>query len=58
MTIQDKFQTGSFDTDNRSIQSISAFENALKHSVSMRVAAFVVAIDRVTRASEMRGLYA
>jgi glutamate dehydrogenase (NAD(P)+) len=39
-----------------------AFKDVLaksqKHGVSMRVAAFVLAIDRVTRAAEMRGLYA
>jgi glutamate dehydrogenase (NAD(P)+) len=33
-------------------------ETSKQHRVDMRVAAFVVAIQRVTRASEMRGLYA
>ncbi len=36
----------------------SVLETSLQHKVSMRVAAFVVAIDRVAKASEMRGLYA
>ena len=36
----------------------SVLETSQKHAVSMRVAAFVLAIDRVTKASEMRGLYA
>jgi glutamate dehydrogenase (NAD(P)+) len=31
---------------------------ALEYGVSTRVAAFIVAIDRVTRTSELRGLYA
>ncbi|NBX37740.1 MAG: Glu/Leu/Phe/Val dehydrogenase [Planctomycetes bacterium] len=39
-----------------------AFDNVYatskQHEVSMRVAAFVVAIDRVARVSEIRGLYA
>ena len=39
-----------------SFQSVLA--TSLKHKTSMRVAAFVVAIERVTKASEMRGLYA
>lgn len=34
------------------------FDTSREHAVSMRVAAFVVAIDRVAKASEMRGLYA
>jgi glutamate dehydrogenase/leucine dehydrogenase len=29
-----------------------------QYNVNMRIAAFIVAIQRVTRASEMRGLYA
>jgi glutamate dehydrogenase (NAD(P)+) len=33
-------------------------EMSLKHKVPMRTAAFIVAIDRVVRASELRGLYA
>jgi len=33
-------------------------ETSLQHKISMRVAAFVVAIQRVTRVAEMRGLYA
>jgi glutamate dehydrogenase (NAD(P)+) len=36
----------------------SILETSLQYRVDMRVAAFVVAIQRVTRASEMRGLYA
>ncbi len=40
----------------------SAFDNVYvecrKHGVSMRVAAFIVAIDRLVKASELRGLYA
>jgi len=40
----------------------SAFREVLstsqRHDVTMRIAAFVVAIQRVVRASEMRGLYA
>ncbi len=34
------------------------YETSLKHKVNMRIAAFIVAIDRVTKASEIRGLYA
>ena len=34
------------------------YETSLKYHVNMRIAAFVVAIERVTRASELRGLYA
>ena len=33
-------------------------ETMKKKRVSMRIAAFMVAIQRVTEASEMRGLYA
>lgn len=33
-------------------------ETSKRYNVNMRIAAFVVAIQRVTRASEMRGLYA
>ena len=33
-------------------------KQALKHDVPMRVAAFIVAIERVTRTAELRGLYA
>lgn len=36
----------------------SILETSHQHRVNMRVAAFIVAIQRVTRASEMRGLYA
>ena len=36
----------------------SVMTTAGKHDVDMRVAAFIVGIERVTRASEMRGLYA
>ena len=39
-----------------------AFESVLKasieHKVDMRVAAFIVGIQRVTKTAEMRGLYA
>ena len=34
------------------------FGASVQHEVPMRVAAFIVAIERVTRASELRGLYA
>ena len=34
------------------------FETARKHRVDLRIAGFIVAIQRVTEASEMRGLYA
>ncbi len=34
------------------------YETALQYNVNMRIAAFIVAIDRVSRASEIRGLYA
>jgi glutamate dehydrogenase/leucine dehydrogenase len=34
------------------------YQTSLKHKVNMRIAAFIVAIERVTRASELRGLYA
>ncbi len=40
----------------RSFQNV--LSTSLKHNISMRVAAFVLAIERVTRAAEMRGLYA
>jgi glutamate dehydrogenase/leucine dehydrogenase len=33
-------------------------DTSLQYNISMRVAAFVVAIQRVTRVAEMRGLYA
>ena len=33
-------------------------EASLTHEVPMRVAAFIVAIERVTRTAELRGLYA
>lgn len=33
-------------------------ENALRHKVPMRTAAFIVAIQRVAKAAELRGLYA
>lgn len=36
----------------------SILETSKQYNINMRVAAFVVAIQRVTRASEMRGLYA
>jgi glutamate dehydrogenase (NAD(P)+) len=36
----------------------SILATSKQYNVSMRVAAFIVAIQRVTRASEMRGLYA
>lgn len=34
------------------------YDVAKKHRVNMRIAAFIIAIERVTRASELRGLYA
>jgi glutamate dehydrogenase/leucine dehydrogenase len=41
---------------------VKAFHEVLataqNHSISMRIAAFVLAIDRVTKAGELRGLYA
>lgn len=36
----------------------AVLETSLKHKVPMRTAAFIVAIQRVVRASELRGLYA
>jgi len=36
----------------------SVLETSLKHKVPMRTAAFIVAIQRVARAAELRGLYA
>jgi len=41
---------------NGSFQSV--LETSLKHKVPMRIAAFIVGIQRVVRASELRGLYA
>ncbi len=40
----------------RAFQAV--YKASQKHEISMRVAAFVVAIQRVIRAAEMRGLYA
>jgi glutamate dehydrogenase/leucine dehydrogenase len=34
------------------------YETSLKYKVNMRIAAFIVAIERVSKASELRGLYA
>ena len=34
------------------------YETSLKHNVNMRIAAFIVAIERVARGAEIRGLYA
>jgi glutamate dehydrogenase/leucine dehydrogenase len=34
------------------------YETSLKHNVNMRIAAFIVAIERVAKAAELRGLYA
>lgn len=34
------------------------YDTAQKHKVNMRIAAFMLAIDRVTKAAELRGLYA
>ena len=34
------------------------FERSKTHRVNMRIAAFLLAIDRVTKAAELRGLYA
>jgi glutamate dehydrogenase (NAD(P)+) len=36
----------------------SVLETSIQYKINMRVAAFVVAIQRVTRVAEMRGLYA
>lgn len=41
---------------NRAFDSV--YETAQQHKCSMRVAAFVLGIERVNRASELRGLYA
>ncbi|MBU0508085.1 Glu/Leu/Phe/Val dehydrogenase [bacterium] len=41
---------------NRAFDSV--YETSQKHDCTMRVAAFVVAIERVNRAAELRGLYA
>jgi glutamate dehydrogenase (NAD(P)+) len=41
---------------NGSFQSV--LETSLKYKVAMRIAAFIVGIQRVVRASELRGLYA
>ena len=40
----------------RAFQDVLA--SALEHDVPMRVAAFIVGIQRVTRTAELRGLYA
>ena len=34
------------------------YETSLKYECNMRIAAFIVAIERVARAAEIRGLYA
>jgi glutamate dehydrogenase/leucine dehydrogenase len=34
------------------------YQTSLKNQVNMRIAAFIIAIERVTKASELRGLYA
>lgn len=34
------------------------YDRSLRHKVNMRIAAFMLAIDRVTTAAELRGLYA
>ncbi len=34
------------------------YDTSQKFNVNMRIAAFIIAIERVTKASEMRGLYA
>ena len=39
-------------------QLLEVYETAQRRRVTMRIAAFMVAIRRVTEASEMRGLYA
>jgi glutamate dehydrogenase/leucine dehydrogenase len=36
----------------------TVLETSLKYKTSMRTGAFIVAIQRVTRAAELRGLYA
>jgi glutamate dehydrogenase/leucine dehydrogenase len=34
------------------------YDTAKKNKVNMRIAAFMLSIDRVTKAAELRGLYA
>ena len=41
---------------NRAFDAV--YETAVNRNLSMRMAAFVVGIERVVRASEARGLYA
>ena len=53
---EDRVQQDLLRTMKRSFQGVLA--TSLKHNVPMRVAAFVVAIERVAKASELRGLYA
>ncbi|HQG13543.1 MAG TPA: Glu/Leu/Phe/Val dehydrogenase, partial [bacterium] len=36
----------------------SVLDTSIEHKVNMRIAAFMVAIQRVVKASELRGLYA
>ncbi|HAV24120.1 MAG TPA: amino acid dehydrogenase, partial [Bacteroidetes bacterium] len=36
----------------------NVFETAEKHKVSLRIGAYVVAIDRVSQALKLRGIYA
>jgi glutamate dehydrogenase (NAD(P)+) len=60
-------KTGYYRSEERVLEELDrvirdAFRNvlasALEHDVPMRVAAFIVAIESVTRTSELRGLYA
>jgi glutamate dehydrogenase (NAD(P)+) len=60
-------KTGYYWSEERVLEELDrvmrdAFRNvlaaALKHDVPMRVAAFIVAIESVTRTAELRGLYA
>jgi glutamate dehydrogenase (NAD(P)+) len=41
---------------NRAFDAV--YETSLKYNCSMRIAAFIVGINRVSTASELRGLYA
>jgi len=36
----------------------TVLETSLQYKVNLRIAAFIVAIKRVTQAAELRGLYA
>ena len=60
-------RTGYYWSENRVLSELDdimrqafkdVLQEALKHDVPMRVAAFIVAIERVTKTAELRGLYA